>query len=598
MYEEREFKSWRIDPKDGPEMMANFVAHITKEVRITDGVRTDTVLTIEGEMPPPKDQEDQSKPTQLPPVEVNADDFASMSWVMKSWGVRCVIRPGSGVKDDLRAMIQSFSHPEVTTIYRATGWEAIPGKGRRFLHVGGGIGPQGNDASVQVRVPPELSRYDLRTDVQPADAVRATLQLLELTSPEVVWPLIAGTLTPLFGQVDFAIHLTGRTGSFKSELMSLFQSHYGPGMDARHLPGSWSSTVNAIEALAYYARNVAFVLDDFVPQGTSYQVRQLQGNADRIIRAQGNQAGRARLTDTSAMQATMYPRGIILSTGEDTPEGHSVRGRMLIMEVSPGEITPDRLSAAQDRRPLYVGTVAWLAQVLAKTPLDLTARTNELRAAYRGIGHSRTPGMLGRLVATSETFLGLAAEAGFISEGLRKKLLAGAKAAIEAAGGRQQQYLESADPVEMFTAAIRRITATGLGHFRTVNGGVPRDAAQLGFTQESSLGDMPVWKARGPVIGWVNSAKDELFVDITGGYPVIKKVMGAEMALTQQTLFKRLKDAGALVRVDDSRSRNSIRLTAENHPRQVLALSLSKTMELAEAGQGDDEEPDQGDANG
>jgi hypothetical protein len=589
-YEARDFRSWRIDPKDGPELMCNFVATITKEVRITDGIKTDTVLTLVGEMPPPPTAEDQSKPVELPAIEVPADEFPNMTWVMRAWGVRCVLRPGSGVKDDLRAMIQSHSHPEVTTIYRQTGWETIRGK-RTFLHCGGGITEKGNDTSVVVRVPPELSRFNLVTDVPPKEGVEATLKLLELTTPEVIWPLIAATLVPLFGQVDFAVHLTGRTGSFKSEVLSLFQSHYGPGMDARHLPGSWSSTVNAIEALTYYAKNVPFVLDDFVPQGTSYQVRQLQGNADRIIRAQGNQAGRARLTDTSAMQSTMFPRGCILSTGEDTPEGHSVRGRMLILEIAPGEVEAGRLTAAQARRHLYVGTVAWLVQQLAKQPIDLTPRANELRAVYRSIGHSRTGGMLGRLIACCEVFLQLCQDWGFITDGKRKQLRSNAVNAIEATGGRQQQYLESADPVEMFNSAIRRIVATGLGHFRTLNGGVPRDAAQLGFTSEGSIGgDMPLWKARGPVLGWVNSQKDEMYLDVTGGYPVLKKVMGNEMALTQQTLFKRLKDAGALVRVDDARSRNSVRINAENHPRNVLALSLSKTLELAEAGPGEDDE--------
>ena len=52
-----------------------------------------------------------------------------------------------------------------------------------------------------------------------------------------------------------------------------------------------------------------------------------RGQADP---SSGNQAGRARLTDTSNLQQTFYPRGVIFSTGEDTPEGHSVRARMMI----------------------------------------------------------------------------------------------------------------------------------------------------------------------------------------------------------------------------------------------------------------------------
>jgi hypothetical protein len=586
-YEVINYQSFRNDPKDGPQRMCNFVAKITKEVRITDGIRTDTVLTLTGQMPPPDKPGASREPIDLPPVEVSAEEFPGMGWVMKAWGVRCVIVPGSGVKDDLRAMIQSTSHPDVTTIYRHTGWQEIAGR-RAFLHCGGAIFATGNDPSIQVRMPQELSRYDLTTTAKPAEAVRATLDLLNLTTPEVIWPLIGGTLAPLFGPVDFAMHVTGRTGTFKSELMSLFQSHYGPKMDARHLPGSWSSTVNAIEALAYLAANAVFVLDDFVPQGTSYAVRQLQGNADRIIRAQGNQAGRARLTDTSNMQATMYPRGIIMSTGEDTPEGHSVRARMLILELSPGDIEAPKLSAAQARRDLYAGTVSWLARRLARNPVDLTDRTNELRAAYRQIGHSRTPGMLGRIRATVEAFLMAAREEGILTEAQQKRLSAHAAAAIEAAGGRQIQYLENADPVEQFYQAVRQAVRTGAGHFRTLNGGVPRDAVELGWSAEQGAGEIASYKARGQTLGWVNSQKDEMYLDVTGGYPVLKKSM-PDMALTQQTLFKRLKDAGALVRVDDGRQRNTIRVTAENHPRNVIALSLTTVMELKEVADAEDD---------
>lgn len=577
-YEAVQGRSFRDDDK-GPELMANFVAFITTETRIVDGVSSRTVLTVTGVMPPPGDLTAETELVKLPPVEVDTEEFASMSWVVPNWGVRCVIRPGGGVKDDLRTMIQLQSNPEVRTVYRQTGWTGR-GNSRMYLHVGGAITARGNDPSVSVRLPVELQRFDLSAKVEPKDAVRASLLLLDVVRHDVSWPLLAATLTPLYGQCDFAMHVTGRTGSFKSELLSLFQSHYGPTMDARHLPGSWSSTPNAIEALAFYACNAAFVLDDFVPAGTSWQQRAYQQAADKIIRAQGNQAGRARLSDTSNLQQTMFPRGVILSTGEDTPEGHSVRARMLISELSAGEIDADDLTAAQKRRPLYCGTVAWLAQVLAGTPHDLSPRIEELRAAYRGIGHSRTPGMLGRLVATAEHFLATAAEHGLIGAGDARSLAKDAKDSIELAGGRQQSFLEDADPVDVFNAAVRQVFAAGLGHVKTLNGGVPAKAEMLGWSRESATGEMATFRSRGPCIGWASVPKDELFIDVTLGYKIIQKAAGNDLALSKQTLFKRLKDAGVLTRADEARSRNTIRVTAENHPRQVLCLSLSTTLQL------------------
>ena len=44
-------------------------------------------------------------------------------------------------------------------------------------------------------------------------------------------------------------------GTFKTELAALAQQHYGAGLDARHLPGSWSSMGNSLEALAFAAKD-------------------------------------------------------------------------------------------------------------------------------------------------------------------------------------------------------------------------------------------------------------------------------------------------------------------------------------------------------
>jgi hypothetical protein len=43
-----------------------------------------------------------------------------------------------------------------------------------------------------------------------------------------------------------------------------------------------------------------------------------------------------------------YPRGAIVSTGEDIPTGHSLRGRLLILSVQPEDINLEELSTAQE----------------------------------------------------------------------------------------------------------------------------------------------------------------------------------------------------------------------------------------------------------
>lgn len=517
----------------------------------------------------------------LPETKVNAKDFSGLGWVMPAWGIRCVISPGGSVKEDIRTAVQLQSNPKVTTVYKHVGWTQTE-KGPTYIHAGGGITAKGNDPSIRVQLPQELSRYDLSNSSDPKAAVSASLNLGRLGPADVTWPLLIATYTPVLGPVDFAIHVTGRTGTFKSEVASLFQSHYGAGMDARHLPGSWSSTANALEAQAFIVKNAPFVLDDFVPAGTSWQVRAYQQTADKIIRAQGNQAGRARLTDTSNLQSTMYPRGIIISTGEDTPEGHSVRARMMIAELSPGDIDAKKLTVAQQNRPLYSAAVASFIQWQAANQANPTGEAESIRTRVLDIGHSRTPSMVGRLLATINIMSEWLRSAGLLDD---KKVIAfqkEAEAGVMKAAHGQQQYLESADPVDMFTSGLRQIFGVGLGHVRTLNGGIPRNATMLGWVKENDDTEVPTFKSRGPCIGWVNWQAGELYLDLNVGYALVKKVAGNELTLTKQTLQKRLKDAGLITRSDEARQRNTVRVTAENHPRQVLCLALGKVLESQE----------------
>lgn len=558
--------TYKVGDEGQLELLSNFAATITTETHYIDDQDTQTVLTLEGML---------AGNVKLPPVEITTDQFQSMTWVLGKWGTRAVIQPGSGVKEELRTCIQLNSQPKIVNIYKHLGWTRIDKK-LTYLHGHGGINSSGNDESIQVALPPELLRYDLAKPAKKETAIKATLQLLDLGPPELIWPLLAGTFAPLYGAVDFAIHLEGRTGTYKSELLSLFQSHYGKEMDARHLPGSWSSTGNALEAQAHMAKNAVFCIDDFVPTGTSYQVRAYQTTADKIIRAQGNQAGRARLTDTSNLQATMYPRGLIMSSGEDTPEGHSVRARMLILEMAPGDIKTDKLTIAQRNRPLFTGTTAALIQQLATTPVDIRKQASAYRDEHKGVGHSRTPAMLGWLQATVESFLRWAG---------KPDMVANALLAIYKSGTTQNRYLEAADPVDIFQNAIREVLGAGKAHIRTMNGGVPKKAPLLGWTEESSGNDLPLYKAHGPTIGWIDWQEDLLYIDMAAGFPLIKRAAGHDLSFTQQTIIKRLKDAGELCRVDDNRQRNTVRVTADGHPRNVLCMSISNTLKTEEVPQ-------------
>lgn len=67
-------------------------------------------------------------------------------------------------------------------------------------------------------------------------------------------------------------------------------------------------------------------------------------DADRVLRSQGNRAGRARMTPDGRLRPAKRPRGLTVVTGEDVPHGQSLRARLLVVEVSPGAIDADKLT--------------------------------------------------------------------------------------------------------------------------------------------------------------------------------------------------------------------------------------------------------------
>src|ERR1700688_3466353 len=121
-----------------------------------------------------------------------------------------------------------------------------------------------------------------------AQSIRASLRCLSLTPDRVSFPLLAAVYRAPFGKTDFSMFLEGKTGVFKTALASICQQHYGPAMNAAHLPGHFASTANALEALAFHAKDALLVVDDFAPTGR-HGDEGLENIAERLFRALGNQ---------------------------------------------------------------------------------------------------------------------------------------------------------------------------------------------------------------------------------------------------------------------------------------------------------------------
>jgi len=288
------------------------------------------------------------------------------------------------LKDHARAAIQLLS-PQVDhrCVYTHLGWRHI-GEDWCYLHAGGAIGAHGTVEDITVAPGAALAAYALPPppdEETVCTAIRASLRLLEVAQDAVMIPVYAALWRAVLSNVDCSVHLVGPTGQGKSEIAALIQQHWGAAMDARHLPASWLSTGNALEGIAFQAKDAVLVVDDFCPTGVKADIARQHKEADRLVRAQGNRSGRQRMRADSTLRPCKPPRGMILSTGEDTPRGQSLRARMLILDVPPGMMEWNALTLCQNDAAAGVytqalaGFVQWLAprygEILQGLPTEL-----------------------------------------------------------------------------------------------------------------------------------------------------------------------------------------------------------------------------------
>jgi hypothetical protein len=559
--------------------LCNFTAQITEVVTRDDGAESMTFFTLAGAL---------ASGRELRPVQVPAADFAGLGWVTPSWNGEAVVYAGLGTRDHLRTAIELLS-PDRTrrSIYAHTGWRQI-GDSWYYFHAGAAIGSNGPAADIAVSLPAPLAEFNLPdppTGPTLVDGVRASLRLLELGPPRVVYPLLAATYRAVLGETDHSLHLAGPTGSFKSETAALCEQHYGAEMDRLHLPASWSSTGNALEGIAFAAKDALLVVDDFCPTGASGDVQRYHREADRLFRGQGNRAGRQRMRADTTLRPSKPPRGTILSTGEDIPRGLSCRARVLVLEVSLGDIDRAKLTACQHDAAAgkyaaaLSGFIRWLAPYYEGIRQSLRKEMTDLRDQNKAEGlHARTPGMVADLLLGLRYLLQFAREVEAITFEEQADLWARGVEALLQAAAEQSNHLAAAEPTGHFVRILAAAIASGRAHVAGPDGKEPADLPEAWGWREVTIGGgehaRTVLQPQGRRVGWVDG--QDLYLEPEAAFAEVQELaakQGESLPVTPRTLFKRLKEKGLLASWEENRERLTIRRTLESVNRAVLHLS-------------------------
>jgi hypothetical protein len=569
--------------------LGNFAARITEVVTRDDGVEKTAVFTLEGEL---------ANGRPLPRLQVPAAEFQRLEWVTANWHGEAVLYAGSGIRDHMRCAIELLSCDRVRRLqYLHTGWREIEGRWV-FLHAGGAIGQEGARSDFDVDLADSLGC--VRLPQPPVDedlivAIRASLGILSLGPDRITVPLLAATYRALLGDVDFSLHLSGPTGVFKTELSALLQSHFGAAFNSRSLPGSWSSTENALEELAHAAKDILLTIDDFKPTGSSYDVQAYHRKADRLLRAVGNHSGRQRMNRDGKLRPERRPRGLVLSTGEEIPHGESLRARLLTIEISFGDIRSDRLTIAQKDAAAgqYAAAMSGYLCWLAGRYDEMRTRLKEEREALRdraiaeiGKGHARAPGIMADLAIGLECFLDFARESSAITTEERSALAKRAWAALGEAVTTQAANVAADEPTAVFLRLLRAALASGRGHLAAPDGNEPVEPQVWGWRQvEVGSGNhlRSEWRPQGRRLGWVESgmvgsvSSEQVYLEPEASFAEVQSLareQGESFPISSRTLHRRLRDNRLLASSETCREALTVRHQLEGQRRSVLHLHV------------------------
>jgi len=528
-----------VEKQEIPHPLCNFVARIQEELVLDDGESEDYQFLVDGTL---------CDGTSLPVARVPASAFPGLRWIMSSWGARAIVNAGVHAKDQLRAAIQHLSRPSPRRAFLATGWRKVNGHWV-YLHAGGAIGADGPLAGVEMDLRGRLSLFCLSEPLHGSDlaaAFRSSLRMLDLGPGAVTAPVWLSAFRAVVDECPFSIHISGTMSQGKTELASIAAGHFGTGLGAKTPLEAWESTPSALERTLFLAKDALGVVDDFRPGESSQARQEMSRKADRILRGAYNRASRSRLSSDARTQKDAYwARGLILSTGEDLPDGESLKSRVLMLEWPAGAMRWDILSGLQaDReRGLHAGLMAafiqWQAQDRERVlKLRREAHAEACRRLRESGENNRTGDIAADLWSVWPVLATFAREHDLVSmvelESLGQRLWA----SILAMSGAQAAIISEANPVERFKEGLTSFLASGRGHF--ANG---------------ELGDFPPeWHSRcgwqdsepkGIRLGYLAPRKGEVWLIPAVTHQESNRVV--PLGVGERALWKRLQEAGWLV---------------------------------------------------
>lgn len=543
--------------------LTNGLPIITKRIEYTNGIDTKTEYELIVFVLDDNDKK-------LGPCKITEKDLAKLTSTICSRFIGKVINYESNSDKKMREVVEAIGREsvEAKTVYSHTGFIEQEGK-KIFLYHGGNIGIDENN-----EIETDLTDYNIQQycftdkEFELEEALKTEYSLLELGELKVIIPMMATTfLSPLCSilqeegiLINYLLLLVGKTGTYKTSSAALMLSHFG-NFEVNKMPLSFRATFCGIEQVAFSAKDVLLVIDDYKPETMETDQEKIM---ESILGLWGDRNSRIKMNSKGGLHQKYSARGLGMVTAERPPKFSQSRlARAMTVYTQEGSINFGKLKEIYAKKEQLAFTMKHYIRWIITNEENIRKTARELQNTYslkteKLKLHPRIKQNIIVMMIGFTMWLDFLLENQIINSKKKEQLQNEAYSILQEVGINQENDVEDEDPAKVFFKAIGQLQIANKVYFVDYKTGRPINDISFG-TQ----------------IGYIDSETNQYYLIADTAYKEIEKACIGKFTATPKQLWKSLLDEGYLV--TDNDNRKVIRRTDPSTKNKVDVIIIPKS---------------------
>lgn len=512
----------------------------------------------------------------LGPFVITEKELSKLTSAISNRFIGEVINYSDNSDKKMREIVELIGRESVEkkVIHTNTGFDEHNGN-RVFLYHGGYIGNTDTDVEIETDLTdyniPQYCFTDKEFDLK--ESLETEYSLLELADLKIMIPLIAITyLSSLFSilqeegiLVNFVLLIVGKTGTYKSSISSLSLNHFGK-FALNEFPLSFRSTFAGLEKVAFAAKDVLLVVDDYKPETMETDQEKIM---EGIMGLWGDRHSRNKMNSKGGLHKKYAPRGLAIVTGERPPKFSQSRlARAITIYTQEGSIDFEKLKELFKKKEQLNFAMRVFIEWIISNEEDIRTKAKELQDTYStNVSEFKHPRIKQNIVVMMIGFtfwLDFLVEYSIIDSNKRDELINKAYTELEVVGRNQENDVEDEDPVKVFFKTIGQLQIAGKAYLTDYETGLAIDVAS------------------GTHIGYIDNKNNQYYLIADTVYKEVEKACIGRFTATPKQLWKSLLDEGYIT--TDKDNRKVIRRTDPKTKNKVECIIISKSKWLEAMG--------------